>query len=155
MEDPIERALCELGLEWPEPPRPVASYAPAVRSGNLVFVSGQLPFRRGEIAERGRVPSEVSVDRARAAAAQCALNALAVVRAELGGDLSRLVRIVRVGVFVQSEPGFSEGSSVANGASDLLVRLLGERGRHARAAVGASALPLGSPVEVELVAEVR
>lgn len=151
----IEKALRDLGLEWPEPPRPVASYVAAVRSGNLLFVSGQLPFRRGELLAKGRVPSEVSVEAAQAGAAQCALNALAVVRAELGGDLSKLVRVIRVGVFVQSDPGFAEQSKVANGASDLLVRLLGEAGRHARAAVGANALPLGAAVELELLAEVR
>lgn len=150
-----DRALCDLGLSWPTPPRPVASYIPAARSGSLLFVSGQLPFREGKLRATGKVPSAVSLDEAREEAAQCALNALAVVRAELQGDLGRLVRVVRVGVFVQSDDGFTDQAKVANGASDLLVRLLGDRGRHSRAAVGTNALPLGAAVEIEMTVEVR
>jgi enamine deaminase RidA (YjgF/YER057c/UK114 family) len=153
--DSIDQALAALGLSWPEPPKPVASYVPSVRSGTLLFVSGQLPFRGGKLLETGKVPSDVAIEEAQVAAAQCALNALAVVRAELGGDLSRLVRIVKIGVFVQCDASFHEQPKVANGASDLLVKLLGEAGRHARAAVGCPALPLDAPVEVDLVAEVR
>jgi enamine deaminase RidA (YjgF/YER057c/UK114 family) len=150
----IDLALTRLGLTWPEPPRPVASYVRAVRTGNLLFVSGQLPLRDGALLRTGKVPSKVSVADAQTAAAQCALNALAIVRVELGGDLTKLVRVVRLGVFVQCDEGFADQAKVANGASDLLVSLLGEKGRHARAAVGTHALPLDAPVEVEMIVEV-
>jgi enamine deaminase RidA (YjgF/YER057c/UK114 family) len=147
--------LRDLGLELPEAPKPVASYVPCVRTGNLLFVSGQIPIRGGDLVASGPVPSRVSVETARLAAAQCLLNGLAVARDALDGDLGRIVRVVRLGVFVASDPGFNDQPVVANGASDLLVELLGEAGRHARAAVGSVALPLGAPVEVEMVLEVR
>jgi enamine deaminase RidA (YjgF/YER057c/UK114 family) len=146
--------LAALGLVLPLPPRPVAAYIPCVRTGNLIFVSGQVPFRDGQLLLTGPVPSRASVDAARDAARQCAVNALAVLADALDGDLERVRRIVRVGVFVQSDPGFADQPKVANGASELLVELFGERGRHARAAVGSVALPLGATVEVEVVAEV-
>ena len=151
----IDKILADMGLSWPEPPKPVASYVPCVRSGSWLVVSGQLPFVDGKLPQAGRVPSRVSIEEAQEAAARCALNALAVVRAELGGDLSRLVRVVRVGVFVQSDDGFADQAKVANGASDFLAKLLGDAGRHARAAVGANALPLDAPVEVEMIVEVK
>jgi len=150
-----DRALADLGLSWPTPPKPVASYIPAVRTGQLIFVSGQLPFREGKLRATGKVPSGVSLAVAQEEAARCALNALAIVRAELGGDLGRLVRVVRLGVFVQCDEGFTEQAKVANGASDLVVRLLGDRGRHARAAIGTNSLPLGAPVELEMTVEVQ
>jgi enamine deaminase RidA (YjgF/YER057c/UK114 family) len=150
----VQEILRSLGLSLPAPPKPVASYIPSVRSGALVFVSGQLPLKDGQLLATGPVPSAVTLDQARLAARQCVLNALAVLSAELGGDLERVRRIVRVGVFVCSDPGFTEQPKVANGASDLLQELFGERGRHARAAVGSIALPLGASVEVELCAEV-
>lgn len=153
--DDTDRALADLGLSWPTPPKPVASYVPSTRTGSLVFVSGQLPFRDGKLSATGRVPSAVSLEAAQGEAAQCALNALAIVRAELGGDLSRLLRVVRLGVFVQCDDGFTEQAKVANGASDLVVRLLGDRGRHARAAIGTNSLPLGAAVELEMTVEVR
>jgi enamine deaminase RidA (YjgF/YER057c/UK114 family) len=151
----IDRRLADMGLSWPEPPRPVASYVPCVHSGSWLVVSGQLPFAGGRLTRAGSVPSIVPIEEAQEAAARCALNALAVVRAELGGDLSRLVRIVRLGVFVHSDDGFADQAKVANGASDFLQELLGEAGRHARAAVGANALPLDAPVEVEMIVEVK
>ncbi len=150
----ILRRLQEMGLTLPVAPRPVASYVPAVRVGRLIFVSGQIPIADGALIASGRVPSQVSLSEAQAAARQCVLNGLAVVAAELGGDLDRIHRIVRLGVFIASDPGFTDQPKVANGASDLLVELLGDRGRHARAAVGSIALPLGAPVEVEMVVEV-
>ncbi len=150
----IARRLAELGLTLPAAPRPVASYVPAVRAGDLVFVSGQVPFRDGKLVITGRVPSQVSPEAARGAAAQCALNALAILADQLEGDLDRVRRIVKLGVFVACDPDFHGQPQVANGASDLLVEVFGEAGRHARAAVGAPALPLGAAVEVELVAEV-
>lgn len=151
----IDARLAELGLTWPEPPKPLAAYVPAVRTGNLLFVSGQLPFEGGRLPVTGRVGEGVALEAAQACAARCALNALSVVRAELGGDWSRLTRIVRVAVFVACADGFAEQAKVANGASEFLVRLLGEQGRHARIAVGVNALPLNAPVEVEVTAEVR
>jgi enamine deaminase RidA (YjgF/YER057c/UK114 family) len=147
--------LAELGLSLPAAPRPVASYIPAVRSGGLVFVSGQVPFRDGKLMATGRVPSQVTPEAAREAAAQCALNALAILADHLGGDLDRVRRIVKLSVFVACDPDFPGQPQVANGASDLLVAIFGDAGRHARAAVGAPALPLGAPVEVEVVAEVE
>lgn len=150
----VARRLAELGLSLPAAPRPVASYVPAVRVGDLVFVSGQVSFREGKLLFAGRVPSQVSPETARESAAQCALNALAALADQLDGDLDRVRRIVKLSVFVACDPEFHGQPQVANGASDLLVAIFGEAGRHARAAVGAPALPLGASVEVELVAEV-
>jgi len=148
-------ALAGLGLALPPAPKPVAAYVPAVRSGNLVFVSGQLPFADGALLATGPVPSKVSVEDAQKAARQCALNALSVLADQLGGDLSRVVRIVRLGVFVQSDDRFDGQPKVANGASEFMQQVFGEAGRHARAAVGTNALPLDASVEVEVLAEVR
>lgn len=150
----VSDRLKALGLTLPEPPKPVAAYIPAVRTGNLIFVSGQIPVKDGSLAWKGGVPGEQSVEEAAQAARQCVLNGLAVIAHELGGDLDRVQRIVRVGVFVQSQPGFSEQPKVANGASELLQEIFGERGRHARAAVGSIGLPLNATVEVELLVEV-
>jgi enamine deaminase RidA (YjgF/YER057c/UK114 family) len=131
----------------------VAAYVPFVRTGSLVFVSGQLPMKDGVMA-KGSIPGQVSVEQGAAAARQAALNGLAVL-ADAAGGLDRVKRIVRVGVFVCSEAGFIEQPKVANGASELLQQVFGEAGRHARAAVGNIALPLGACVEVELLAEVE
>lgn len=146
----IASRLAEMGLELPEPPRPLATYVPAVTAGEgvQVLVSGQVPIRDGEPMARGRVPSEVSIESAQRCAQQCVLNALAALRAEIG-SLDRLKRVLRLGVFVACDPGFGEQPRVANGASDLLGELLGEAGRHARAAVGVASLPLNVPVEIE------
>ena len=150
----IHDRLVHLGLSLPAAPKPVAAYIPFVRTGNLVFVSGQIPFRHGKVIAAGSVPAVVSVDAARAAAQQCCLNGLAVLASALDGDLDRVERIVRLGVFVCSDPGFTDQPTVANGASELLVQIFGESGRHARAAVGSVALPLGAAVEVEMLAKV-
>jgi enamine deaminase RidA (YjgF/YER057c/UK114 family) len=147
--------LNDLGLTLPAPPKPVAAYVPFVRAGNLVFISGQVPLVEGKVRWTGAVPSAVGIDEARAAARQCALNALAILSDALGGELDRVNQIVRLGAWVCSDPGFTEQPRVANGASELLVEIFGERGRHARAAVGAIALPLGATVELEVLAEVR
>lgn len=148
-----EARLKELGLVLPEAPKPVAAYVPSVRTGNLVFVSGQIAMKDGKLAWSGRVGRDLSLESGQAAARQCALNALAVVKAELG-SLDAVKRVVRVGVFVASADGFTDQPKVANGASELFQSVFGESGRHARAAVGVNELPLGSPVEVELVVEV-
>ena len=147
--------LAALGLTLPPAPKPVAAYVPAVRSGNLVYVSGQLPMRDGTLMATGPVPSRCTLAQAQAAARQCVLNGLAVLGDQLGGDFSRVVRVVRVGAFVQSDDGFVDQPKVANGGSELLQQLFGEAGRHARAAVGTNALPLGASVEIELLVEVR
>ncbi len=151
MATPEER-LAELGLSVPEVAKPVAAYIPAVRSGSQVFTSGQLPMRDGQLMATGKVGGEVSVGEAVACAQQCALNALAAIRAELG-DLSAVVRVVKVVCFVASTPDFTGQPQVANGVSELLGEVFGEAGRHARSAVGVPVLPLDAPVEVEMIVE--
>lgn len=153
MTTPEER-ITELGLTLPEVAAPVASYAPTVRSGDHVYVSGQLPLVKGELAAKGKVGAEVTPETARELAEVCALNAIAAVRAEIG-ELSKVVRVVKVGGYVASTPDFTGQPGVVNGASDLLVRVFGDAGVHARAAVGVAALPLDAPVEVEMIVEVR
>jgi len=148
-----EERLAELGLAVPEVAKPVASYIPAVRSGNHVFTSGQLPMRDGELITTGKVGGEVTEEEAVECARQCALNAMAAVRAEIG-DLSKVKRIVKVVAFVASTPDFTGQPGIANGASELFGEVFGELGRHARSAVGVPVLPLDSPVEVELIVEV-
>jgi len=150
----IESKLEELGIILPEAPRPVAAYVPAVCSRGQVIVSGQLPMRNGELMSTGKIPSQTSMEEAQTAARQCVLNGLAVLKAELGGDLSRLSRVVRLGVFVQSDSDFQDQAQVANGASEFLLELLGDSGRHARAAIGANSLPLNAAVEIEFTFEV-
>lgn len=145
--------LRSLGLTLPPAPRPVGSYLPAVRTGNLIFVSGQLPLQEGRLGWVGKVPLDVDLPAATQAARTAVLNAVAIL-AEAAGGLDRIARIVRLGVFVNSAPGFADQPKVANAASDLLTAIFGESGKHARAAVGASELPLNAPVEIELVAEV-
>ncbi len=152
MSTPEER-LAELGLSVPEVAKPVAAYIPAVRSGQHVYTSGQLPMRDGQLVMTGKVGGEVSQDEAVECARQCALNAIAAVRAEVG-ELSAVTRIVKVVVFVASTPDFTGQPQVANGVSELLGEVFGEAGRHARSAVGVPVLPLDSPVEVELIVEV-
>jgi enamine deaminase RidA (YjgF/YER057c/UK114 family) len=148
-----EDRLAELGLSVPEVAKPVAAYVPAVRSGHHVFTSGQLPMRDGQLVTTGKVGGEVSTEEAVECARQCALNALAAVRAEVG-DLSAVKRIVKVVAFVASTPDFTGQPGVANGASELFGQVFGDAGQHARSAVGVSVLPLDAPVEVELVVEV-
>lgn len=146
--------LAALGVALPQPAKPVAAYIPAVRTGNLLYISGQVPFRDGALVAQGTVPGVVSPETAKACARQCAINALAAAAAELG-SIDRIRRVVRLGVWVASEPGFTAQPGVANGASELMVEVFGESGRHARAAVGSIALPLGAPVEVECLFEVE
>ena len=152
MSTPEER-LSELGLAVPEVAKPVAAYVPAVRSGNHVFTSGQLPMREGQLITTGKVGGEVTAEEAVECARQCALNAIAAVRAEIG-ELSNIKRIVKVVAFVASTPDFTGQPGVANGASELFGAVFGEVGQHARSAVGVPVLPLDAPVEVELSVEV-
>jgi len=153
MTDQVEERLQSLGIQLPNAPRPIAAYVPSVRSGDLLFVSGQLPLLNGEPVATGRVPDEVDIDLAQGAARQCLLNALAIVKAEVHGQWSRVERIVRLGLFVRSADFFAEQANVANGASELTLELFGDAGRHARAAVGVNALPLGVPVELEMTVQ--
>ncbi|HEV3168764.1 MAG TPA: RidA family protein [Actinocrinis sp.] len=148
-----EERLAELGLKVPAVPKPVAAYVPAMRSGSLVFTSGQLPMVDGALLKTGKVGIEVSADEAKQLAERCALNALAAVKAEVG-ELSRVRRIVKVVGFVASAPDFTAQAGVINGASELLGKVFGDAGQHARSAVGVAVLPLDSPVEVELTVEV-
>ncbi len=152
MATPEER-LGSLGLAVPEVAKPVAVYVPAVRTGDYVYTSGQLPLRGGELICTGKVGAEVTVEQAVECAQQCALNALAAVRV-LVGDLSHVVKVVKVVVFVASAADFTGQPGVANGASELLGSVFAEAGQHARSAVGVAVLPLDAPVEVELVVEV-
>ena len=152
MSTPEER-IAELGLTLPSDSPPLAAYVPAVRSGDLVFTAGQLPRRGGELVATGKVGAEVTPEVAAEAAAACALNALAAIKGEVG-DLSAVRRVVKVVVFVASAPDFTGQPGVANGASELLGKVFGDAGVHARSAVGVAVLPLDVPVEVELVVEV-
>jgi enamine deaminase RidA (YjgF/YER057c/UK114 family) len=148
-----EERLAELGLAVPAVSKPVAAYIPAVRSGHHVFTSGQLPMRDGSLITTGKVGGEVTPEEAVECARQCALNALAAVRAEIG-ELAAIKRIVKVTAFVASTPDFTGQPGVANGASELFGEVFGDRGQHARSAVGVPALPLDAPVEVEIIVEV-
>lgn len=152
MATPEER-VAELGLTLPDVVPPVASYTPTVRSGNHVYVSGQLPFVDGKLPATGKVGADVTPETAQELAALCALNGIAAVKAEVG-DLSNVVRVVKLGGFVASTPDFTGHPGVINGASDLMRKVFGDAGVHARAAVGVAALPLDSPVEVDMIVEV-
>ena len=149
----VEDRLTELGLAVPDVAKPVAAYVPAVKTGNYVFTSGQLPLRDGQMILTGKVGGEVSSEEATDCAKQCALNAIAAVKAEIG-DLDRVTRVVKAVVFVASTPDFTGQPVVANGASELFGAAFGDAGKHARSAVGVPVLPLDSPVEVELIVEV-
>jgi len=150
----IDDTLSSLGITLPAPPKPVASYVPAVLAGDLLFLSGILPFRDGQVAVTGKLGQDVTVERGAEAARLALLNALAVVKQELG-SLDRVRRIVRVVGHVASAAGFVQQPAVINGASDLLVQVFGEAGRHARVALGAAELPLHAAIELELLVQVR
>jgi len=148
-----EDRLAELGLSVPEVAKPVAAYVPAVVSGDLVFTSGQLPMRSGELMLTGKVGGEVSPEEATECAQQCVLNAIAAVKSVIG-DLDRVVQVVKVVAFIASTPDFTGQPQVANGASELLGKVFGDAGVHARSAVGVPVLPLDAPVEVELIVRI-
>jgi enamine deaminase RidA (YjgF/YER057c/UK114 family) len=150
----IESRLTELGIELPAAAAPAANYVPYVRSGTQLFISGQLPMQDGKVAVTGKLGAEVDLDTGQQAARLCAINILAQLRNALDGDFSRVVRCVRLGGFVACVPAFTDQPKVINGASDLMVGVLGEAGRHARAAVGAPALPLDAAVEIDAIFEV-
>ena len=148
-----EEKLAELGLKLPQVAKPVAAYVPVVRTGNLVYTSGQLPLRDGSLIATGKNGDSISAEVGVECAQQCALNALAAVKSEIG-DLANVERIVKVVAFVASSPDFTGQPQVANGASELLSQVFGEAGQHARSAVGVPVLPLDAPVEVEIIVEV-
>lgn len=148
----IEERLVELGIELPSAPQPVASYIPVKVVGDLAWVAAQIPMQDGAVTVRGKVGGEVTTDEANAGARRCALQALAALQAALG-TLDRVKGVVKLDVFVASAPGFTDQPKVANGASDLLVEVFGDDGRHARAAVGVPELPLGAAVEVALLVQ--
>jgi enamine deaminase RidA (YjgF/YER057c/UK114 family) len=151
MDETIEARLARLGVELPTAAAPAANYVPFARGNGILFISGQLPLTIQGVSCRGRLGESVSLEEGRKAARLCAINILAQAKAALEGDLERIRRILRTTNFVASGPDFSEHHLVANGASDFLVEALGERGRHARAAVGVAALPLGAAVEVDAI----
>lgn len=152
MTDRIDRALEELGLTLPQAAAPIAAYVPVVEAGGLLHVSGQLPFKDGAVIT-GRLGDGTSIEDGQAAAQACALMVIAQIKAHLG-NLQRITRIVKLGVFVNSTADFADHPKVANGASELMVKLFGDNGKHARAAVGVAALPLGAAVEVDAIVEV-
>ena len=154
MSGKIDARLKELGITLPEPPAPVASYVPTVVSGNLVFVSGQITLSADGLKYVGKVGADISLEDGKAAARLCAVNVIAQVKAACGGDLDRVKRCVKVGVFVNAVPDFTQHPEVANGASDLFQDVFGDAGKHARAAVGAGSLPRGVAAEVEAVFEI-
>lgn len=148
----IEEKLKSLGITLPVPPKPAGSYIPVVISGNLAFVSGQIPIQDGKVAVTGKVPTEKTIEDAQSAARICAINILAQLKANLG-SLDRISKIVRVSGFVNSTGDFTEHPKIINAASDLFFEIFGENGKHSRIAVGVSSLPLNSTVEIDMVAE--
>ncbi len=150
----IESRLRELGIALPEAAAPAANYVPYVVVGNLVFVSGQLPMAEGKVAFTGRLGAELGLEEGRQAARLCGLNLIAQARAACGGDLERVKRVVRLAAFVSSTPEFTDHPKVVNGASDLMVEVFGDKGRHSRAAVGVAALPLNAAVEIDGIFEI-
>ena len=149
----LER-LNQLGIVLPDPPKPLAAYIPAKQAGNMVFTAGQLPMVNGEVISKGLLGQDVEIEDAKNAAKICTLNALAAIEGVIG-DLDRIKQIVRVVGYVASVPTFTQQPAVVNGASELLLEIFGENGKHARSAVGMSALPLNASVEIELTVEVE
>jgi len=154
MSETISGRLSELGHVMPQPSTPAANYIPWVRSGNQVFVSGQVPLKEGRAAYVGKVGAEHDAETGQKAAQLCALNILAHLSSAVEDDLSRVVRCVRLGGFVNASPDFDQHPKVLNGASDLMVEVFGEKGKHTRAAVGVASLPRGATVEVDAIFEI-
>ncbi|MFQ5773922.1 MAG: RidA family protein [Kiloniellaceae bacterium] len=150
----VDARLKELGIEIPEAAAPVANYVGYVAIGSLVFVSGQVPVQGGAFKYQGKLGADIPLEDGQAAARLCAINIIAQLKAACGGDLDRVQRIVKLGGFVNSAPDFTDQPKVINGASDLMVAVFGDKGRHARAAVSAGALPLGVAVEIDAVAQI-
>jgi enamine deaminase RidA (YjgF/YER057c/UK114 family) len=149
----VESKLSELKISLPDAPKPVAAYIPAKQTGNLVFTAGQIPMVNGELISKGLLGQDVEIDEANKAARICTLNALAAIKGVIG-DLDRIKQIVRVVGYVASVPTFTQQPAVVNGASELLLEIFGENGKHARSAVGMAVLPLNASVEIELTVEI-
>ncbi len=149
----VEETISQLGITLPSPPAPAGSYVPVVVSGSLAFVAGQIPMEAGQVKFKGKLGKDLSLESGQQAARLCTINALAQLKAALG-SLDRIKRFVKVTGFVSCDPTFTDQPKVINGASDFLVQVFGEKGRHARAAVGVSSLPLDSAVEVEFIVEI-
>lgn len=154
MSNPIEEKLKELGIELPTPAKPAAAYVPYVQSGNLVFISGQIPMINGELQYVGKVGADFDLEDGQACASLCAINIIAQIKAACDGDLGRVARIVKLGGFVNCTPDFNEIPQVINGASNLIGEVFGGKGEHSRFAVGAVNLPFGVAVEVEAIVEI-
>jgi len=150
----VNKRLDELGIKLPDPPEPLGAYKPAVISGGLLFISGQLPLKDGNLLFKGKVGAQVSPDEAYQAARVSSINALAVIGKEIG-DFSKVKKIVKITGYVSSAEGFNSQAAVVNGASDFFFEVFGEAGKHARVAVGVSGLPADSPVEIEVIAEIE
>jgi len=150
----VEEKLKAMGLSLPKPPKPVAAYIPAVKTGNLIFISGQIPVVNGELKYKGKVGKDLGIEDGYEAAKICVLNALSIVKG-MTGSLDKVKRIVRVVGYVNCSDNFEEPHKVVNGASELLVEIFGEKGRHARLALGTNTLPLGAAIELEMIVEVE
>ncbi len=150
----FEQKLKEMNIEIPEAPKPLAAYIPAVKDGKLVYTAGQLPFVKGELKYKGKVGKDISEDDAQKAAQICAINCLSVIKSVIG-TLDDLESIIKVTVFVNSSEDFTGHPKIANGASEFLVNVFGDAGKHVRSAVGVSQLPMGAPVEIEIIAKVK
>ncbi len=155
MSDTIDARLASMGVTLPQAAAPAANYVAYAVTGNLVFTAGQLPLVDGKLIATGLVGRDLDTAKAKDAARACAINVLSQVKAALGGDLEKISRVVKLTVFVASTPDFTEQHLVANGASDFIAEVLGERGKHARSAVGMASLPLNAPVEVEAIVEFK
>lgn len=151
----IDNRLAELGIDIPTPVAPVANYVPYVVTGNLISISGQIPMSDGKLAFEGKVEAGVTIEEAQAAARLCALNIISQLKAACDGDLNRVKRIVKLGAFVNCTDGFGGQPQIVNAASDLMVEVFGDKGRHSRSAVGTNALPLNVPVEIDALVEIE
>jgi len=149
----VEDKIKELGVTLPQTPKPVAAYIPALQTGNYVYTSGQIPLQDGKLKYTGKIGSEFSLEEGQKAAELCALNGLSAIKSVIG-DLDKIDRVIKVTVFVNSAAGFTDQSKVANGASEFLGKVFGEKGKHVRSAVGVNELPLNSAVEVEMIVKV-
>jgi enamine deaminase RidA (YjgF/YER057c/UK114 family) len=150
----VEEKMKEMGITLPETVKPLAAYIPAIRTGDYVYTSGQVPFADGELKYSGKIGIDLSLEEGQKAAELCALNALSAIKSEIG-DLNAIVRILKVTVFVNSADGFTEQPKVANGASEFLSKIFGEAGKHVRSAVGVNELPVNSAVEIEMMVKVK
>ncbi|MAU27936.1 MAG: hypothetical protein CMJ07_01965 [Pelagibacterales bacterium] len=151
----IDEKIQSLGIKLPSSPKPAANYIPYVISNNLIFIAGQVPFENGEIKHTGKVGENINIDKAKTIARTCGLNIISVLKDALDGDLSRVTKCVKLGIFVACTNDFHNQPEVANGASDLMVEIFGEAGKHARFAVGTNSLPRNVPVEVDAVFEFK